>query len=94
MRIVKVIWKDARTLSETSSLKELKKIKLPEAQTIGYLIDENNERIVVCGFFFPKDESMDDYEYDGYRDTHFIPKGMIKKIIELKECNDVKKNVK
>jgi len=91
MKIVKIIWKDARTLDSTNSLEEVKKENLIDSITIGYLIDENKERIVVCGFVFPEEEGdyngldFEKKEYTGYRECHLIPIKQIEEIIELKE---------
>ena len=83
MKIIKVIWRDAQTIHRTLSLEEIKETQLVPAHTIGYLVDENKDRIAVCGFYL-KADGKEDLE-DGHRDTHFIPKKWIKKIIELKE---------
>jgi hypothetical protein len=81
MKIVKVIWKDARTQTDVIGLKAVKETGLVEVHSIGYLLDENKDRIAVCSFFFPEEEGTD----VGFRDVHFIPKSWIIKIITLKE---------
>ena len=92
MKLVKVLWKDAGTKNLTLSLDELKEEGLIDVISIGYLVDENKERIIVCGFIFSElttgDMNMLNSIKDtatGFRDAHIIPKNQIVKIIELKE---------
>lgn len=79
-KIVKVKWKDARTYEGTYGFSEIKDFKLAETITIGYLINEDKERIVLCGYVFPSDEF--DFQ-SGYRYIHLIPRSNIIKIEEL-----------
>ena len=83
MKIVKVVWMDAKTYTSVElTLKEAKEKTLAETHTIGYLLHEDKEKIVVCGFYCP---SVEDEYADGYRDIHIIPKPIIVKIIKLEE---------
>ena len=90
-KIIKVIWKDARTLNYTATLEDIKKEQLAKCISVGYLVDENKERIAVCGFIFPEelvDTNMlnpDKKQFEGNRDTHLIPKYQIIKKIKLRE---------
>jgi len=83
-KLVKVIWKDAQTiLGRNCSLKEIQKLELAKAHTIGYLIHEDKEKIAICGHYFEKSEEGE-FEEE-FRDTHFILKSCVCEIIELKE---------
>jgi len=94
MKIVKVEWKDAHTRHTTLGIDEIKEENLIKAITIGYLVDENKERIAICGFIFP-DDKIEDYNMDdktretetltGFRNVTFIPKKLIKKITILEK---------
>ena len=76
-----VEWDDAHTANETLSKRDIKEENNIRVTTTGYLVDENDERIAICGFRFGKGENT------GYRDTHFIPKKMIKKIGVMKRIS-------
>lgn len=74
-------------------IEEIKETNLVDVISMGYLVDENKERIAVCPFIFPndlvEDRNVEDRNREselmiGYRDTHFIPKSQIIKIINLK----------
>lgn len=93
-KIVKVLWFDAHTRSEVSAFNEIERIGLCHSIAIGYLLHENEERIAVCGFLFPDGDLnlSDPKNMTGFREVHFIPKSQIKKIISLKEKNDITHN--
>jgi len=80
--LVKVIWKDAQTFMGVLSIDEVKKRTLCLTHTIGYLVDEDKERIAICGVYHLPD---DEQEQAGFKDVHFIPKKWIEKLIKLKE---------
>jgi hypothetical protein len=83
--VVKVVWEDAHTNKNTLSYKDIKEERLIQAITIGFLMDEKEEHIVVCGFLFP-DPNKDLLEPDNqtaFRDVHIIPKSQIKSILVL-----------
>lgn len=82
MTIVKVEWEDAHTCNRTLGIDDIKKELPIKAITIGYLINENEKEIAICGFMFLADERDDE---DGFRDTHLIPKSLIKKITKLRD---------
>lgn len=74
-------WEDAHTVNETLGKKEVKQEKNVKVKTTGYLIDEDKDRIAICGFRFGEGENA------GYRDTHFIPKKLIKRIVVLEQIS-------
>ena len=84
MKLVKVIWKDARTLDGTYTKSELENFDLALCHTIGYLIKEEKDKVIVVSYCFISDSL--DYQ-DGFRYTHIIPKKCIIKIIKLKEIS-------
>ena len=86
IKIVKVCWNDANTNHDGLWLKDIYKQKLLPVETIGYLLDENEERIIVGGMFF-WDEKSDILDPNGesvFKDVHIIPKSQIKTILVLK----------
>lgn len=84
--ILRVVWEDARTLSGTSDYYGLKENGLITAETIGYLVYEDEKRIAICGFLFPDENHslQDPIQNTAFRDVHMIPKGWIKHIALLK----------
>ena len=84
--IIKVNWIDARTLSGTSSLQDIKDNGLLNAVTIGYLIHETEEYLAIASFLFlDEHHNMDDpITTTAFRDVHYIPKKLIKSILVLK----------
>ncbi len=85
-KIVKVIWKDANTMSGTSGYDDIINRGLLTANTIGYLIHEDEESMAICGFLFPDPHHsiFDPASMTAFRDTHIIPKSWIKHIFVLK----------
>ena len=86
VKIVKVCWKDAHTNHNTLSLGEVVKQKLLPAETIGYLLHEDDDVYVVCGFWFWDEETdiLDERGCSAYREVHTIPKSQVHTIIVLK----------
>ena len=84
--IIKVVWEDARTLSGTSDYIGIRENGLLTANTIGYLVYEDEKRIAVCGFLFPDENHLlnDPIQNTAFRDVHIIPKGWIKHVAVLK----------
>lgn len=78
MKIVKVEWIDAQTMKNRLSLEEIKTSPDAETITIGFLVDQTENRIAICSWVHKFNDG------DLYCDTHFIPKAIIKKITELK----------
>jgi hypothetical protein len=78
-KIIKIFWKDAQVRDIALDLDDIKKINLVNTISIGYLIDENKERIAICPMIFLEEEIL-----TGFRNTQFIPKSQIEKVIELK----------
>ena len=85
--LVKVVWIDARTLSGTTDYIGIKENGLLTANTIGYLVYEDDDRIAVCGFLFPDEHHsiIDPITNTAFRDVHTIPKSCIKHIAALHE---------
>jgi len=77
---VKVIWLDAQTWSgDAEEFGEIIKWKPVISETCGFLFHEDKEKIIVSFLNFGEGSSK-----------HFqmIPKGMVKKIIKLKEIKN------
>ena len=86
VRLVKVCWEDAHTNQSTLCLKEVTQQKLLPAETIGYLLHEDEKVVVVCGFWFWDGETdiLDINGMSAFREVHTIPKSQIKSIIVLR----------
>ncbi len=78
--IVEVEWMDAHSSLDPMTISELKKEKPFLTQSIGYLMLEDNEKIVLSfmnfGFNVNDEPLMKHYQV--------IPKGMVKKIKKIK----------
>lgn len=86
VKIVKVCWDDANTNRSDLWLRDVIKQKLLPAETIGYLLHEDEEKVIVCGFWF-WDENTDILDMKGesvFKDVHTIPKSQIRNILVLK----------
>ena len=83
MRVVRVVWRDAHTLKEVwhEDLKEL--CKLAPYDSVGFLIEETEETLVLAMGVLPKINKFDETVY---RNVLIIPKSSIEKITELKEA--------
>ena len=80
LEIVKVEWKDATTRHDVSvTLEEAKKEELLDVETIGYLIKEDKEKVVIASMCFIDNEELKIYP----KTIHIIPKGSIVNIFEL-----------
>ena len=78
-KIVEVEWYDAQTYeSYAEEIGDLKKWELLLTHTIGYLIFEDKEKVIVGFVVFGVGEE------DKVKYIQMIPKGMIKKIRVLK----------
>ena len=75
MDIVEVEWFDAATVAHEVMLEEAQKQTGIKAQTVGYLVSDNKERVVLAATLFP--------EASDARMLNIIPRGMIKKIRKL-----------
>ena len=96
VKIVKVCWDDANTNNSGLWLRDICKLNLLPVETIGYLLDENEERVIIGGMFF-WDESSDILDEKGesvFKDVHIIPKSQIKTILVLKVDFDESKKYK
>ncbi len=93
-QIVKVVWRDANTMTGTASYTDIKERGLLQAISIGYLVDENDERIAICGFMFPDPNTsvLDPATITAFRDVHMIPKKWIEAVLVLKTDWEESKN--
>ena len=86
VKLVKICWKDAHTNHSTLDLREVMKQKLLPAETIGYLLHEDDDVFVVCGFWFWDEETdiLDENGGSAFREVHTIPKSQVKNVLVLK----------
>ena len=75
MDIVEVEWIDAATTTHELSLDQAREQTCMPARSVGYLISNNKERVVLAMTEFT--------EAGDVKFLHNIPKGMIKKIKKL-----------
>ena len=96
INIVRVIWEDANTMPGTSSYTNIKERGLLTANTIGYLVYEDEKSIAICGFVFPDShgEMLNEYGMTVFKDVHIIPKNCVKQIIVLKNDYDESRKFK
>ena len=78
MKTVEVIWDDAHVSTGETTVKKAEKIKPIRTSTVGYLVAENNEGIVMASDTYPRDKKTG-------RVINFIPWGMI---VEYWEYSD------
>jgi len=81
MKIVEVSWIDAHSSMDAMTLSELEKQKPFETKSCGYLIKEDEEKIILgfmlFGFNVNEEPLLKHYQV--------IPKGMVKKIRVIEE---------
>ena len=78
MKIIKVEWFDAQSgFSTPLTLEELEREEPYHTFSVGYLLKEDKDKLIL-GFMMFGNEGM-------FKHWQLIPKGMIKKITELKE---------
>jgi len=81
MKIVEVSWIDAQSSMDAMTLSELEKQKPFETKSCGYLIKEDEEKIILgfmlFGFNVNEEPLLKHYQV--------IPKGMVKKIRVIEE---------
>lgn len=82
-KIVEVKWFDAQSTTDQMSIKEIEEFKPVKSHSIGYLIEDNKEYIVL-GFT--------DFGEEDLKHIQVIPRGMIEEINiirkeELKNAN-------
>jgi len=81
LKIVLVEWEDATTIHDVSmSYEEAIQEKLVNVNSVGYLLKEYKDRIIISSFAFMDNENMDLYP----KTLHIIPKKSIKNMFELK----------
>lgn len=76
-KYVKIKWTDAIACSSKAFIEDVIKDKLPITLSCGWLIKEDEEKIILASMMY--DEILEHYQ--------IIPKGMIKEIKELKEVD-------
>ena len=86
IKIVKVCWKDANTNTADLWLRDAIKQKLLPVQTIGYLLYEDDEVLIVGGMFFcdEKSDILDEHGESVFKNVHTIPKSQVDKVLVLK----------
>ena len=82
MKIVRVAWLDAGMESHNLSTEEAKKVKPMPRYNVGYLLEETDEKIVICfGAIVDADKDMSVWDC-----TLVIPKGIVTEMICLGEA--------
>jgi len=78
VKIVEVIWDDAWADMDEVSIEEAAKLKLYRTHSVGVLVAENDEGLVIAMDYYPKNKKI--------AKTHaVIPWGMIVEWYELNE---------
>lgn len=75
-KIVEVEWFDAQTSFEPLYVDEIKKLKPHKSKSVGYLIHENKEQIII---------SFCDFGDNLLKYHQIIPKSIIKNITTIRE---------
>lgn len=84
MKIVKVEWLDAQTgFSTPETIEELEQEKPTCTLSVGYLITDDKDKIILGFMKWGEDDEI--IKNTMFKHWQLIPKGMIKKITELKE---------
>jgi len=78
MNIVRVIAED--WAQYTSMTEIVFPFEVSVAEVVGFLVQEDNDKVVLSHQLFPRDDTTDDVRY-----TSVIPKKMIKKMEILKK---------
>lgn len=58
MDIVEVVWDDAHVTTEEITIKEAMELKPVRTYTVGYLLAENEDGLVLCSDRFEKDKKV------------------------------------
>jgi len=77
MTYVLVIWEDAH-VSTRATPKEIQEMKPVLTHSVGHLLGRSKEGIIIMMDYYPDDSDTE------YREVHFIPSLMIKKVKVLK----------
>ena len=78
MKTVEVIWDDAHVSTGETTVKKAQKVKPIRTSTVGYLVADNDDGLVIATDTYPKDKKT-------ARIINFIPHGMI---VEYWEYSD------
>ena len=76
MRVIEVKWRDAEILTSDYSIKKASKLEPPVRTTVGWLVSEQPEWIILA---------TDRFEKGGISAPMLIPKGMIMEYYEYVE---------
>lgn len=82
-KLVVVEWEDAASNSGHYQKNDPETYGTVMCRTVGYLLNKDKHRVVLATEWF---------EDGGFRHTHSIPKGMVRKITILSEANNGRKN--
>ena len=78
--IVWVEWVDSTTRHDVAlPFDEAVKEKPVKAQTVGWLLSKDSEKLVLCSFLFPASEGLE----TGFKTIHIIPASSIIRIRDL-----------
>ena len=58
MQVVEVMWVDAFVDTDDFPIKKAKKLKPVPRTTVGYLVEENDDCVVLCTDTYPKSKKM------------------------------------
>lgn len=78
--LVEVVWTDARSIIDCLRLSTARGACLITRHSVGYLIMQDAERVVIAGTFDPHDAHEDE---DGVADVTVIPAGWVSSIAPL-----------
>lgn len=78
--LVEVVWTDARSIIDCLRLSTARGASLIIRHSVGYLITQDTERVVIAGTFDPHDAHEDE---DGVADVTVIPAGWVASITML-----------
>ncbi len=78
MKVVEVEWIDAQSSTHSFEIEELKEMPLLHTKSCGYLIHQDKEKVIL-GFMIFGDDMVKMIKHH-----QVIPRGMVKKIKELK----------
>ena len=77
MKLVEIVWVDAVNYGDKYTAEEAAKMKLSEVHTVGYLLEETDEYVKMCGDHF---SHVSDRDVEQFASVSLIPKGCVKSI--------------
>jgi hypothetical protein len=84
MKIVKVSWLDIVTISERVPIEIAKESDLAECETVGFLIFEDENKIIVAHSIQRIPQDTTNTTYESVSEYSVIPRGCIIEIKEIK----------